>query len=95
MVAYPSIGVRTSAPVLGPDVNARDLRGTHRFIAVLPKLLNTELYCSDEVDHHLPEGIKGVGMLGHVGSSAAIANAIRWATGRRVRHLPVRLEDLL
>ena len=37
----------------------------------------------DEVDDYLPEGIKGVGMLGHVGSSAAIANAVHRATGRR------------
>jgi len=49
----------------------------------------------DERDDYLPEGVKGVGMLGHVGSSAAIANAVRWATGRRVRHLPIRVEDLL
>lgn len=49
----------------------------------------------DEVDDYLPEGVKGVGMLGHVGSSAAIANAVRWATGRRIRHLPIRVEDLL
>ena len=49
----------------------------------------------NEVDDYLPEGIKGVGMLGHVGSSAAIANAVRRATGRRVRHLPIRVEDLL
>lgn len=49
----------------------------------------------DEVDDYLPEGIKGVGMLGHVGSSAAIANAVYRATGRRVRHLPIRIDDLI
>ncbi len=49
----------------------------------------------DEVDDYLPEGVKGVGMLGHVGSAAAIANAIHQATGRRIRHLPIRVEDLL
>ena len=54
-----------------------------------------EVVMVDEVDDYLPEGVKGVGMLGHVGSSAAIANAVRWATGRRIRHLPILIEDLL
>ena len=49
----------------------------------------------DEVDEHLPGGIKGVGMLGHVGSAAAIANALHAATGGRVRRLPIRVEDVL
>ena len=54
----------------------------------------TDILTIAEIDDYLPEGIKGVGMLGHVGSSAAIANAVRWATGRRVRHLPIKIEDL-
>ena len=49
----------------------------------------------DEVDEHLPGGIKGVGMLGHVGSAAAVANALAAATGGRVRRLPIRVEDVL
>ena len=48
----------------------------------------------DEHDPHLPGGIKGIGMLGTGGIQAAIANAIFHATGKRVRHLPVRIEDL-
>ncbi|MFN8613752.1 MAG: xanthine dehydrogenase family protein molybdopterin-binding subunit [Vulcanimicrobiota bacterium] len=42
-----------------------------------------------------PLGIKGVGEIGVIGVAAAIANAIFHATGRRVRRLPIRLEDLL
>jgi len=42
-----------------------------------------------------PLGIKGVGELGIVGVNAAIANAVFHATGRRVRELPIRVEDLL
>lgn len=49
----------------------------------------------EEVDDYVAEGVKGVGMLGHVGTAAAIANAVYQATGRRVRHLPIRVEDLL
>jgi len=47
-----------------------------------------------EHDPHLPEGVKGIGMLGHVGTAAAIAEAVYQATGRRVRRLPIRVEDV-
>jgi xanthine dehydrogenase YagR molybdenum-binding subunit len=42
-----------------------------------------------------PLGVKGVGEIGQVGVAAAIANAVFHATGRRVRHLPITVEDLL
>ena len=42
-----------------------------------------------------PLGVKGVGELGIVGMNAAVANAVFHATGRRVRDLPIRIEDLL
>jgi xanthine dehydrogenase YagR molybdenum-binding subunit len=42
-----------------------------------------------------PLGIKGVGELGNVGMNAAVVNAVYHATGKRVRHIPVRLEDLI
>ena len=42
-----------------------------------------------------PLGIKGVGELGNVGMNAAVVNAVYHATGTRVRHLPVRIEDVL
>ena len=34
-------------------------------------------------------------MLGTCGTAAAIANAVYHATGRRIRDLPIRLEQLL
>jgi xanthine dehydrogenase YagR molybdenum-binding subunit len=49
----------------------------------------------DEADPHLPGGVKGIGMLGTAGIQAAIANAVHHAVGRRIRHLPIRLEDIL
>jgi xanthine dehydrogenase YagR molybdenum-binding subunit len=49
----------------------------------------------DEHDPYLPGGIKGIGMLGTGGIQAAIANAIFDATGKRVRHLPIRIEDMI
>ncbi len=42
-----------------------------------------------------PLGIKGLGEIGMVGVNAAVANAVHHATGRRIRQLPVRVEDLL
>jgi xanthine dehydrogenase YagR molybdenum-binding subunit len=49
----------------------------------------------DEEDAHLPGGVKGIGMLGSAGVQAAIANAIHHAVGRRVKRLPIRIEDLI
>lgn len=40
-------------------------------------------------------GLKGLGEVAMVGGSAAIANAIFHATGKRLRTLPIRIEDLL
>ncbi|QBJ16507.1 xanthine dehydrogenase family protein molybdopterin-binding subunit (plasmid) [Agrobacterium sp. 33MFTa1.1] len=42
-----------------------------------------------------PSGMKGVGELAVVGTGAAIANAVFHATGRRVRHLPITIEDVI
>ncbi|WP_067827590.1 xanthine dehydrogenase family protein molybdopterin-binding subunit [Nocardia inohanensis] len=42
-----------------------------------------------------PLGVKGLGELGMVGAAAAIINAIRHATGKTLREIPVRIEHLL
>jgi xanthine dehydrogenase YagR molybdenum-binding subunit len=44
---------------------------------------------------HNPVGARGVGEIGAVGMAAAVANAIHHATGIRVRHIPIAIEDLL
>ncbi|MCX2730665.1 xanthine dehydrogenase family protein molybdopterin-binding subunit [Saccharopolyspora sp. NFXS83] len=44
---------------------------------------------------HNPVGARGVGEIGAVGMAAAVANAIHNATGIRVRHIPITIEDLL
>ncbi|KQV96520.1 xanthine dehydrogenase family protein molybdopterin-binding subunit [Pelomonas sp. Root1237] len=54
-----------------------------------------DIHIVEEDDPHLAGGIKGIGMLGTVGTAAAIANAVFHATGRRLRDLPIRLEHLL
>ena len=42
-----------------------------------------------------PQGVKGLGEVAMVGVAAAIANAVFHATGKRMRHLPIRIDDLL
>ncbi|MET7748999.1 xanthine dehydrogenase family protein molybdopterin-binding subunit [Micromonospora sp. NPDC005367] len=55
-----------------------------------------EAYWVDEEDPDLnPAGVKGLGEIGIVGTAAAIANAVRHATGVRVRDLPIRLDKLI
>jgi xanthine dehydrogenase YagR molybdenum-binding subunit len=42
-----------------------------------------------------PLGVKGIGEIGIVGTSAALANAIYHATGQRLRDLPLRIDSLV
>jgi xanthine dehydrogenase YagR molybdenum-binding subunit len=42
-----------------------------------------------------PIGVKGIGEIGIVGTSAALANAIYHATGQRLRNLPPRIDGLI
>lgn len=44
---------------------------------------------------HNAVGARGLGEIGVVGMAAAVANAVHNATGTRVRHIPIMLEDLL
>ncbi|MFD4636710.1 xanthine dehydrogenase family protein molybdopterin-binding subunit [Lentzea sp. NPDC058436] len=44
---------------------------------------------------HNTIGARGLGEIGVVGLAAAVANAIYNATGVRVRHIPITIEDLL
>ncbi|WP_284744119.1 xanthine dehydrogenase family protein molybdopterin-binding subunit [Amycolatopsis sp. RTGN1] len=44
---------------------------------------------------HNAVGARGLGEIGTVGMAAAIANAVHNATGIRVRHIPITIEDLL
>jgi xanthine dehydrogenase YagR molybdenum-binding subunit len=48
-----------------------------------------------EPDTANPLGAKGVGEVGYVGIPAAIANAVYHAIGRRVRSLPITIDQLL
>ena len=53
------------------------------------------LFVHEDDPHVNPLGVKGIGEVAMVGLSAAVANAVFHATGKRVRELPIRLDDLL
>jgi len=50
---------------------------------------------TDIPDPHAPVGARGIGEIGITGTSAAIANAVYNACGKRVRALPITLDKLL
>tara|TARA_B100001179_G_C18391058_1_gene317467 strand:+ start:41 stop:457 length:417 start_codon:yes stop_codon:yes gene_type:complete len=56
--------------------------------------IHTE-FVEEHDDKVNPLGAKGVGELGIVGLAAAISNAIFDATGKRLRKLPMLLDDVL
>ena len=53
------------------------------------------LLVEDEDIEVNPAGVKGLGEISIIGVNAAIANAVFAATGRRIRRLPIRVEDCL
>ncbi len=55
-----------------------------------------DIHLIEESDDILDNGgVKGIGMIGTVGTAAAIANAVFHATGVRCRKLPIRVEDFV
>ncbi len=66
------------------------------FVPVNADVKDVQVIMLPEVDHEVnPAGVKGLGELGDVGTNAAVANAVFHATGKRIRELPIRLENLL
>jgi xanthine dehydrogenase YagR molybdenum-binding subunit len=75
-------------------VITRDLADYH--VPVHADVPDIDITFVAETDPHVNEvGAKGLGEIGNTGASAAIANAVFHATGKRVRDLPIRLDKLL
>jgi xanthine dehydrogenase YagR molybdenum-binding subunit len=53
-----------------------------------------DVHCLNIPDPGQPLGILGAGEVGIIGTAAAIANAVAHATGRRLRTLPITLDQL-
>ncbi|MGI8508246.1 MAG: xanthine dehydrogenase family protein molybdopterin-binding subunit [Gemmatimonadaceae bacterium] len=65
-------------------------------VPVNADVLDVEVILVPEVDNQVDGvGAKGLGELGNVGTNAAVANAVYHATGKRIRNLPIRIEQLL
>ena len=72
----------------------QDLADYH--VPVNPDVPDMDIVFVPEEDPHVnPIGVKGIGEIGITGVSAAIANAVFHATGRRVRELPLTLDRIL
>ncbi|MEV5410826.1 xanthine dehydrogenase family protein molybdopterin-binding subunit [Thermopolyspora sp. NPDC052614] len=54
-----------------------------------------DVHYLNEPDPTTPLGLLGVGEVGITGAAAAVANAVRHATGKRVLDLPITLDKLL
>jgi xanthine dehydrogenase YagR molybdenum-binding subunit len=80
-------------PKLGRIVNANIAEYLVPVNADVPELTVELLDGSDPIVD--PLGARGLGELPMVGVAAAIANAVYHATGKRVRRLPIRIEDVL
>ncbi|RWC12336.1 MAG: xanthine dehydrogenase family protein molybdopterin-binding subunit [Mesorhizobium sp.] len=82
-------------------LDARDGRPVNAHMAdyLMPVNLDVhqlEAHFVEEVDPHVnPLGVKGLGEIALVGTAPAIANAVFHATGKRVRKLPIYIEDVL
>ncbi|MFD9108539.1 xanthine dehydrogenase family protein molybdopterin-binding subunit [Streptomyces bottropensis] len=70
-----------------------DLAGYH--VAAHADVPAVEADWVEDLDPDDPVGIKGIGEIGIVGAAAAVANAVRHATGVRHRHLPIRPDRVL
>ena len=71
-----------------------DLENYH--VPVCADIPNIKVKFIDKDDMILdPIGAKGLGEIGMIGFSAAIANAVFHATGRRIRHLPITPDILI
>ncbi|MFD0019687.1 xanthine dehydrogenase family protein molybdopterin-binding subunit [Streptomyces sp. NPDC058382] len=83
----------TMDPVFG-DFTESDLASYH--VPACADATGIEAHWIDEEDPHLnPMGSKGIGEIGIVGAAAAIGNAVRHATGARLRTLPLTPDRLL
>jgi xanthine dehydrogenase YagR molybdenum-binding subunit len=65
-------------------------------IPVNADIPSIEAILVEEHDPHVNAlGIKGVGEIAITGTAGAIANAIWHATGRRIRHFPIKIDHLI
>lgn len=83
------------------EIDRRKARYVNRdlqdyLVPVNADIKSVEVILVSEVDDKVnPAGVKGLGELGNVGTAAAVASAVYHATGKRIRDLPIRIDDLI
>jgi len=80
-------------PLLG-DYHNHDFAGYHIPVAADVKDITVE-WLAEEDTNLSPMGGKGIGEIGITGAAAAVANAVRHASGIRVRDLPIQPDKLI
>ncbi|TPK49715.1 xanthine dehydrogenase family protein molybdopterin-binding subunit [Mesorhizobium sp. B2-5-4] len=83
------------------EIDRRNARYVNRdlqdyLVPVNADIKQVDVILVPEVDLDVnPAGVKGLGELGNVGTAAAVASAVYHATGKRIRDLPIRIDDLI
>nr|WP_307777822.1 molybdopterin cofactor-binding domain-containing protein [Rhizobium sp. AB2/73] len=83
------------------EFDHRDARVINRdlqdyLVPVNADIQDVKVILVSETDRDVnPAGVKGLGELGNVGTAAAIASAVHHATGKRIRKLPIRIDNLI
>ncbi len=83
------------------EFDRRDARVVNRdlqdyLVPVNADIQDVKVILVSETDPDVnPAGVKGLGELGNVGTAAAITSAVYHATGKRIRKLPIRIDNLI
>jgi xanthine dehydrogenase YagR molybdenum-binding subunit len=91
----------SSALLEATEIDTRSARYMNHNLAeylipVNADIEQVEVILVPEIDNKVnPAGVKGIGELANVGTNAAVANAVYHATGKRLRRLPIRIDDLI
>jgi xanthine dehydrogenase YagR molybdenum-binding subunit len=80
-------------PIFGDSAN-HDLATYHVPVSADVRSLTID-WLEEDDDHLTPMGNKGIGEIGIVGAATAVGNAVRDATGVRLRRLPIQPDALI